>query len=173
MGGYGCFVRNNDVIHGFRLSGTNWITLDDPLTGSGPDQGTYAAGVSGTNIVGWYVHGIVANACTKLDDPLAGFASGQGTTAFSISGTNIVGRHQDASNNLHGFLYDGRTWTRLDDPQAEPGSFGVGGTVALGIDGASIVGIYIHSDGVYNGFLATPIPHLAITQGSSERYLSG
>jgi hypothetical protein len=73
---------------------------------------------------------------------------------------------------LHGFLYDGRTWTTLDDPQAEPGSFGVGGTVALGIDGASIVGIYIHSDGIYNAFLASPIPRLAITRSSNSLRVS-
>jgi hypothetical protein len=69
-----------------------------------------------------------------LDDPLAV----GGTFAQGISGTNIVGYYVDSSDNAHGFLYNGSTWTILDDPLA--GSSG--GTFPAGISGANIVGYY-------------------------------
>ncbi len=51
---------------------------------------------------------------------------------------------------LHGFLYNGSTWTTVDSPSA------VKGTVANGISGSNIVGYYLDSSGYYHGFLATP-----------------
>jgi hypothetical protein len=89
---------------------------------------------------------------TTLDAPAS-----QGTWVDGISGTNIVGDYRDGSGNTHGFLYNGRTWTTLDDP------FGAKGTLAQGISGANIVGGYYASDGGGHGFLATPIPKLATT----------
>ena len=83
----------------------------------------------------------------NLDDPLAGigFNLAQGTQVSGISGTNIVGFYADVNGYGHGFLYDGSTWTTLDDPL---GYF----TWARGISGTNIVGFYLGANGVH-GFL--------------------
>src|SRR5262249_54384561 len=63
-----------------------------------------------------------------------------------MSGTKIVGYYVDAGGNYHGFLYDGLTFSTLDDPAAE------GVTFVSGIAGNFIVGSYnVGSD--YYGFL--------------------
>jgi hypothetical protein len=111
-----------------------FTTLDVP-TATG---GTYAWGIDGRNIVGYYTdgtgdHGFLYNGSsyTTLDDPLAkGF-----THAYGISGNNIVGDYFDATGT-HGFLYNGSSWTTLDDPLAP------GDTAAFGINGNNIVGTY-------------------------------
>src|SRR5262245_46746414 len=83
-----------------------YTTLDDPLS----PNGTIAAGISGSNIVGWYfdtpgaLHGFVYNGSTytEINDPLAGNG---GTNALGISGNNIVGTYTDSSNIAHGYFY--------------------------------------------------------------------
>ena len=52
----------------------------------------------------------------------------------------------DSSGNTNGFLYNGSTYTTLNDPLAV-------GTVAWGISGNNIVGYYADSSGNPNGFL--------------------
>jgi hypothetical protein len=79
-----------------------FTTLDDPsATG-----GTYAWGIDGRNIVGYYTdktgdHGFLYNGSsyTTLDDSL-----GTDTVASGISGNSIVGSYFDGSIR-HGFLY--------------------------------------------------------------------
>ena len=98
---------------------------------------------------------------TTLDDPLAGnggYVSGfgfQGTYPRGISGNNIVGYYMDSSNNFHGFLYNGSTYTTLNDPLARNGTF------AYGISGSNIVGYYVDSFGehgfLYNGSTYTTL----------------
>ena len=76
-------------------------------------KGTYVTGVSGGNVVGYYVdagnvsHGFLYNGTTftTLDDPNAGQGAGQGTNVTAVSGNNVVGYYQDASGVEHGFLY--------------------------------------------------------------------
>ena len=112
---------------------------------------------------------------TTLDDPLAGAQSGpsgtQGTFAQGISGTNIVGYYIDTNSFAHGFIYDGWTWTTLDDPMGNhvPGGLG---TYAQGISGTNIVGYYTDSNNVAHGFLAMPIPQLAITPSGNSLKIS-
>ena len=77
-----------------------------------------------------------------MNDPLAF----NRTVVYGISGNNIVGYYLDSSGNYHGFLYNGSTYTTLNDPL---GSL----TVAIGVDGNNIVGYYEDSSGKYNGFL--------------------
>ena len=67
--------------------------------------------------------------------------------AYGISGNNVVGYYKDASNQIHGFLYNGSTYTTLDDP------LGVGGTFAYGISGNNVVGYYLDASGDNYGFL--------------------
>jgi hypothetical protein len=54
----------------------------------------------------------------------------------SIDGGNIVGEYTDNQGIFHGFLFDGTTYTTLDDPLF----MGAGSTIANGIDGDNIVG---------------------------------
>jgi len=78
-------------------------------------EGTYAQGISGSDIVGDYhdsrgdVHGFLYNMIssnwTTLNDPAApiGDSPSGGTYCFGISGASIVGCYHD-SNGAHGFL---------------------------------------------------------------------
>ncbi len=99
---------------------------------------------------------------TTIDDPLAG---PYGTFAAGFSGGNIVGGYYDSLRVNHGFLYNGSTYTTLDDP------LGTQGTIADGISGNNIVGSYTDSLQVNHGFLyngstcTTLDDPLALTQG--------
>src|SRR5215469_4223673 len=69
-----------------------------------------------------------------------------GTFVWGIDGGNIVGYYTDGTGD-HGFLYNGSTYTTLDDPLATKGF-----THAYGISGNNIVGSYIDATG-FHGFL--------------------
>ena len=84
---------------------------------------------------------------TTLDFPSTNGGSANGCYAAAIDGTNIVGGYTDASGQGHGFLYNGSTWTTLDDPVA------AGYTVACGVSGTNIVGYYSDSNHSTHGFL--------------------
>jgi hypothetical protein len=71
-----------------------------------------------------------ANTWTTFD-----YSDARGTYAQGISGSNIVGYYTDASNQTHGFLYDGTNWAVLDAPGTSSG------TKIYGIDGSSLVGV--------------------------------
>jgi hypothetical protein len=107
-------------------------------------------------------------AFTTLDDPLGA----KGTFARGISGSNIVGYYYDAGNIVHGFLFDGSTYTTLDDPLAPKSSSGQG-TFPQAISGSTIVGTYGQSPSglnnatgfVYNGSTYTKLnPGTGINQ---------
>ncbi len=137
---------------GFAMSVTEasaetFTTLDDPLA----VYGTFALGISGNNIVGYYQdasrqgHGFIYNGSTytPVSSPI-------GSPAFptSISGNNIVGYYGDPSSGYAvGFLYNGTTYTTLHDLQ------GVDGTVPAGISGTNVVGSYFDSSYTAHGFL--------------------
>ncbi len=135
------------------MFGTLWHLPNDPLaTGSGF---TIANGISGSNIVGYYLdatgaaHGFLyninTNSYTTLIDPLA---TG-GTLASGIDGRNIVGNYHDGTG-VHGFLYNTSTnaYTTLDEPLT------LVATYPSGISGGNIVGSY---DGIpspsWDGFV--------------------
>src|SRR5579872_3794721 len=87
---------------------------------------------------------------TSLDAP-----GSTGTDVYGISGGNIVGQY-NAGSSSYGFLYNGTTWTTLNDPSA------TNWTAANGISGGNIVGQY--SDGsryahgyTYNGTTFTTL----------------
>ena len=131
------------------VAGT-FTTISDPLG----TNGTFAFGVSGSDIVGEYSpasgppQGFLYNGSsyTTLSDPLGV----NGTFAYGISGSNIVGYYIDASDNAHGFLYNGTSYTTLDDP------LGVNGTYPQGVHGTNIVGIYLNASEQIESFLYQP-----------------
>jgi hypothetical protein len=63
-----------------------------------------------------------------------------------ISGNNVVGFYYDSSSYCHGFLYDGLTYTTIDNPLT-------GGNLLClnGISGNTIVGDYSAADGTFHG----------------------
>jgi hypothetical protein len=157
----GIFLDTNGNQHGFLHSGidwsTNWTTIDDPSGVSSFHNGTTPFGISGTNIVGYYIdasgntHGFLYNgsAWTSLDDPAAESGSSGGTYAFDISGANVVGNYVDAGGQTRGFLYNNVSgvWTTLNEPLQEFG------TSPSGISGTNIVGDYWDRNDNVHGFL--------------------
>jgi len=121
-----------------------WTTLDYPGA-----KTTEAYGISGSNIVGWYmdssgVHGFLYDGTTWTTLDMPGATE---TIINGINGSNIVGVYRDSSGE-HSFLYNGTTWVTLDYP-------GALATEARRIIGSNIVGVYRDSSGehgfLYNG----------------------
>lgn len=138
-----------------------FTTLDDPNATSG----TYAQGISGNNIVGYYntssglQYGFIYNGSTYTDliDPLSGQPGqwGIGTVynangAFGISGNNIAGYYYpplvNGSSAPTGFLYNSGLYTTLICP------LGLS-TNPRGISGNNIVGLYNNGTSVGHSFL--------------------
>lgn len=139
--------------NGFLYNGTtaSYQTLDVPGSNTGT---TWAWGISGNNIVGYYwvtkpsgidynIFGFLYNGTTYQTLSVPGASS---TQAYGVSGNNIVGYYADDANNNHGFLYNGTTYQTLDFP-------GATATYALGISGDNIVGYYQTEEGGIKGFL--------------------
>lgn len=120
---------------------------------------TVAYGIANGIIVGRYNdagnnhHGFMYDGTTwtSLDAPLAfsnpsngGF---NGTQALAISGNTIVGYYGDAAGHAHGFIFDGSSWTTLNEPNA------VRATIPTGISGNTIVGYYEDTGSSDYGFV--------------------
>jgi hypothetical protein len=132
-----------------------WTTLDDPVA----VNGTYAMGISGNNIVGYYsdanhvTHGFMYDGRNykTLDDPWGNY----GTQANGIDGANIVGGYHQKLRGwggsyttvTHGFLYDGTSYKTLDPPGWLNFNY------CTGISGSSIVGCYGDRNGLTQGYL--------------------
>ena len=131
---------------------TNYTALDP--SGS---INTFATGVSGNNIVGFYEgndlldHAFFYDGTTffGIDPPGSHQAE-----ALGISGQNVVGSFFDSNGVEHGFLYDGATSTTLDPP-------GSSLTVATAASGNNVVGWFVDSTGehgfLYDGSSYTPL----------------
>ena len=117
-------------------------------------NGTYAYGISGSSIVGFYYdmdygqHAFLydGTSYTTLTPPGSSSA-----TAYGVSGNMVVGTYADANDNYaqKGFIFDGITYTTLDIP-------GSTHSACLGVSGGDIVGYYNTADGNQHGFLMTP-----------------
>ena len=121
-----------------------------------------ASGVNHSGqIVGYYsgtsgaVHGYLYSGgkFTTIDVP---FSVAKDTACYGINNSGeIVGLWDDAATT-HGFLLSGGQYTTLDDPNA--GTASGQGSQAFGVnDFGQIVGPYMDANGVYHGFLATPV----------------
>lgn len=91
------------------------------------------------------VYGLTTSAYAAYNFTPLDYPNSTMTHAFSIDAENIVGEYWDLSG-VHGFLYDGSTWTSLDYPGTTIG------THAYGISGSNIVGYYYDASGTH-GFL--------------------
>ncbi len=160
--------------HGFIYDGSTYT----PVTVSEPGYGneyTYATGISGDRVVGYYTPGppepayqgflYDGSTYTDISDPLAATLGGQsGTFAEGIWGDKIVGGYYDAQGE-HGFVYDGSTYTTLDDPLVSPG-----GTAAYGISGDNIVGAYYGGTSLIHGFFFDGTTYTTILDPNSYEF---
>ena len=105
---------------------------------------TAAYGISGNNIVGFYLNGsykgFLYNGSTYATLSVPGASQ---TLPVGISGSNIVGAYVSGTGEL-GFLFNGSTYTTLSVPGALL-------SAAIGISGSNIVG-YCYNSG-YEGFI--------------------
>jgi hypothetical protein len=133
------------VVCGARSTfGTVFQTIDVPGSPS-----TYIAGISGNLVVGsdeFNARGFVYNdqtgTFTYYSDPqeaTSGNFASYGTRALGVSGSEVVGVYYDSSGITHGFLYNGSSYTTLDDPIANK-TTPYQGTVASGVSGNTVVG---------------------------------
>jgi len=95
-------------VHGFTYDGATYTTLDHPLASAlFSGDGTYAVGISGSTVVGWYDrdsldHGFTYDGSTwsTIDHPLGA----RGTEIWGVSGNTLVGVYTDSSSQFHGFI---------------------------------------------------------------------
>ncbi len=170
----GFYIANN--------AGQNFVTVNAP---SGPNT-VNAQGVNNNGLImGFYVgtdgqdHGFMAPVGTAvggmltgtpITDPIIPPVSGEPGATFVFSqilGINdnglAVGYYGDSTTSQHGFFYDTHTgqYTFLDDP-FEGFSNGVEITQITGItDSGEITGFYSDANGVFHGFVASPLPEPA------------
>lgn len=163
-------------------SSSSGISINAP---SGPNT-VNAQGVNNNGlIVGFYVgtdgqdHGfmaLVSNAVggaltgTAIADPTIPPVAGEPGATFVFSqilGINdhgiAVGYYGDSTTSQHGFLYDTHTgqYTFLDDP-GEAFDNGVEVTQITGItNSGEITGFYSDANGLFQGFVASPVPEPA------------
>jgi probable HAF family extracellular repeat protein len=166
----GEYWDTNFVSHGYVYSHGQYTTVDDPLAGTAPFQGTSAMGINDRgDIVGtyydanWGGHGFVLSGgrYTTLDDPNAAPAAFGGTLVFHNNDRgDIVGAYIAVNGTEHGFLFSNGRYTTLDATLAGPG----GNTAAYGINNAGqIVGFFSTADGsVLGGFLLSDGQYTAL-----------
>src|SRR5436190_11950514 len=119
----GVYWDASNIRHAFFYDGSTYTTLTPPGTsveGSGYQAGTtYATGVSGNNVVGWYLdssgatHGFLYNGTTYTTLNPPGAAS---SIALAVSGNNVVGTFTQSGGFTTGFLFDGTNYTTIDVP---------------------------------------------------------
>ena len=116
---------------------------------------TYATGIDGTNIVGYYVsnnidQGFLYNGSTYTTLSVPGAKQ---TEANGISGTNIVGAYLNPYGYWNGFEYNGSTWAvYLDMPGAsQTWPMGVSGNYVVGYDWGYVGTTELYTNFVYNG----------------------
>jgi len=126
--------------------GLTFTTLDDPSALKNSQNGTYAQGTNGNEIVGFYdngsTHGFIYNISSgqysTVNEPSAVPATG-GTFLEGIYGNDLVGSYTTSVGD-YGFFYNGTSYTTIVDPAATPGN-----TQAEATNGNIVVGYYYNS----------------------------
>jgi uncharacterized membrane protein len=179
----GQYVNAAGATPGILINGPTFTTINAP---SGPDT-VNAQGINNNGlVVGFYVgtdmqdHGFFfdsskTNASTVTGTPIAdptiptikGEPAGTSFVFSQILGINdsgiAVGYYGDSTLSQHGYFYNTKTgqYTFLDDPNAAFDN-GVEVTQITGItNSGEITGFYSDANGVFHGFIATPVPEPA------------
>jgi hypothetical protein len=88
---------------------------------------------------------LLADTFTTLAPP-----SASQSRAYGISGSEVSGYYTDASGNTQGYIYNGSSYTTIDNSSA------VNGTFLRGISGNLVAGYYTNNNGIYladHGFI--------------------
>jgi len=154
----GTYRDDSNVYRNFIFDGTDFSNLQSPLASV-----VYLNGISGHNIVGYYVtrsgdqslhdHGFFYDG-TNFTEIAVPAAMGSETVALGVSGKNIVGdfstfRAAVPQQLVHGFVYDGTVFTVVDHPKATIL------TAVRGISGENAVGDYFDANHDQHGFIVS------------------
>jgi probable HAF family extracellular repeat protein len=139
------------TLNGYILSNGGYTTIDNGSYLSTTVTGINSAG----SIIGFYALPFLGNlgSFKVVDGTTTSLVVPGGTKATWASGINslgqISGTYEDSNGNKHGFVLNGSTYYRIDDPSTVVG----GGTSGGGInEKGEIVGFYDSKDGG-RGFL--------------------
>jgi hypothetical protein len=147
-GGYNGFV--------FNIATGIYTTLDLP----GYAGYTILNGISGDNIFGFqnqtagagFEYSLTSGSFSDIQDPLGV----KGTQPVGGSGGDVVGTYTDSNGDYNGFLFDGASYSTIDDPASNPS---YGGTAINGISDGDLVGFYLtNQQFTYSSFVAIPVP---------------
>jgi hypothetical protein len=137
----GYYVNYGSVnSHGFLYDGSKWASLDYP----GSDR-TRVYAIDSDTVVGHCGDTVNNNICKysiadRTWSVISGFPGAGVTEPFGLKGRSIVGSYTRPNDSLvHGFLYNGATWTALDYPGAIH-------TRAYGVSGNMVVGTWSNRD---------------------------
>jgi len=145
----GSYYDSASLEHGFVYDGSTYQDIDDPLRNSAVANSDELHGISGNIMVGYFidnsnaVHGYIYDGAQFQT---LNYPAGSITVPRGIEGNKIVGSYF-MSGGDHGWLYNGSTFTPIEDPLA-----GVHGTDANGISGNYIVGSYTDPNNTIHGF---------------------
>ena len=165
----GYYTTGTGLTHGFLFNGASYSTIDYP----NGTYGTYAQGISGTNIVGLGYdlapgngHSFIYNGNTFVT--ISNLVNGtvEAVDALAISGNNIAGYFFNGTTDS-GFIWDQTNYTIINYPQARL-------TTVYGIDGDTVVGTYEDAQENNHGFKATlsPAAELSIVSFANENIVS-
>ena len=163
------YYTSNTIPHGFLYNGKSYSTIDYP----GGTYGSYAQGISGTNIVGLGYdvapgngHSFIYNGKTFITIPNSITNGSAAIDALSISGNVFAGYYFDGVTD-HGFVWEPPNYIVLNYPKAKL-------TTVYGIDGNTVVGSYFDAQENAHGFEAiiTQTPLMTIIRLGSQIVVS-
>jgi hypothetical protein len=165
----GYYTTGTGLTHGFLYNGIGYTTIDYP----GGTYGSYAQGISGTNIVGLGYdlapgngHSFIYNGKNFVTISNVIGNTAEAIDALAISSNDIAGYYYNGTTDS-GFVWDQTNYTIVNYPSAKL-------TTVYGIDGNNIVGIYFDAQSKAHGFKATVIPpaRLAIVSSANKNIIS-
>lgn len=150
----GYVTDNSGGVHGFTQTGVTPVQYDyTPAAATGGATYGSATNTTGawTTVGYFYDNSIAAHGFTMLSGSFATLdvtGTTHSTQALGINDAGTVVGSFSGGGVTHGFVYDGTSYTQLDDP------LGVNGTVATTIDnGGDVGGYYVDGGGVTHGFV--------------------
>ena len=145
----GAFVNSSGQTFGFLYDGSDWTTLAHP-PGGGARTDTFARGVSGDTVVGYYIESAATRGFVYENGAFRDLVvpGATGTFPDDIDGERIVGTFDNVAGT-HAFIADDSLFQTLDHPLGT-----ILGTFGTGVDGANVAGYYLSlPDGSARGFL--------------------
>jgi len=177
------YYQSNGISQGFMYDGSTYTSIAAPIYDGHFSSTDVATGINDSGeIVGYFanptgIYGFLYNPANVnpqlpfsgdivLNDPNAT----SGTWATGISNTGEVSGYYVDATGTHGFIYNGSTYTTIDDPNAVTRTVNIinpniggttvtvtGGTMVTDINSSGqIIGQYTDSTGITQSFIASP-----------------